>query len=1196
MGDVSITAVDEFVARWQGREGGQERANYVSFLTELIALLGLPKPDPADATHEHNDYVFERAVKKTAEDGASYGRIDLYKKNSFVLEAKQSRIKGGKKEVKGESDLFKAEAQGDARGRRGADRAWDVLMLNAKRQAEEYARALPTSHGWPPFILVCDVGHCIEVFADFTGQGKNYTQFPDRQTFRIYLEDLRNEDIRERLRKIWLEPHALDPAQKSAKVTRDIAKRLAQVSLALEKQGFVADDVAMFLMRCLFTMFAEDVGLLPEKSFKDLLEECEKNPEAFVHDVGQLWEAMDLGQWAHALKAKVKRFNGEFFKSRAALPLGREEIGELRQAATYDWNEVDPSIFGTLLEQALDPTERKRLGAHYTPRAYVERLVVATIIEPLREDWRNVQATAETLRGSGDLAGAAAAVQAFHDKLCETRVLDPACGTGNFLYVSLELMKRLEGEVLEALLDLGGQEALRGLGSHSVDPHQFLGLEINPRAAAIAELVLWIGYLQWHFRTKGGPPDEPILRAFKNIQVKNAVLTWDGAPLPKIEGGKETYPNPRRPDWPAAEFIVGNPPFIGGKDIRARIDYAEALWAAHKHMNESADFVMYWWDRAAELLTRKGTVLRRFGLVTTNSISQVFQRRVMEKHLKAKKPISLIMAVPDHPWTKATPDAAAVRIAMTVAVAGTHEGVLQETTREAKLDSDAPEVEFVGRVGAINSDLTVGIDLAGCAELTANDGLAARGMVLHGAGFLVTPNDAAHLGLGKRPGLKKHIRDYRNGRDLMARTRGLMVIDLFGLDSDEVRLRFPEVYQHVKVEIKEKIIINKKGEQEFVGRDWNNRQYRKVNWWLFGENVPELRKALAPINRYIATVETAKHRVFQFLDASILPDNMLIAIAVEDAAYLGILSSRIHVVWALRAGGWLGVGNDPRYSKSRCFDPFPFPDANNIQKQTIRVIAEELDAHRKRVLAEHPHLTLTGLYNVLERLRAGAVPQAQPSPPGLSRGATSSGAKAQKDVDGRVIRREDGASRLLPSHDGERAVLTSEEQRIFDDGLVLILKELHDRLDVAVAEAYGWLADLSDDEILSRLVALNKQRAEEEKRGLVRWLRPDYQIPRFAKGVDKQAAVEEGAQIAASLDLGEKEHKPSFPASAVEQTAAVFAALAAASAPLDARGLAAQFKRTRTTEKKVAAVLASLARLGYVTSPDGVTFALRRVA
>jgi hypothetical protein len=552
----TIKIVNAFIQRWQGQEGGQERANYALFLTELCDLIGVEHPEPAGATHERNDYVFERVVTRHKDDGDTLGRIDLYKKDSFVLEAKQSRIKGGKKEIAGQDDLFAAETPADSRGRRGADRAWDVLMLNAKRQAEDYARALPTSHGWPPFILVCDVGHCIEVYAGFSGQGKNYTQFPDRQTFRVYLEDFRESEVRERLRKIWIEPQSLDPAQASAKVTRDIAKRLAQVSLALEKKKYPAQDVAMFLMRCLFTMFAEDVGLLPEKSFKEVLEECEKNPEAFTHDVGQLWEAMDLGTWAHVLKTKVKKFNGEFFKSRVALPLGREEIGELRQAATYNWNEVDPSIFGTLLEQALDPNERDRLGAHYTPRAYVERLVVATIIEPLREDWRNVQAAAE--------------VQMFHEKLCEARVLDPASGTGNFLYVSLELMKRLEGEVLEALLDLGGQEALRGLGSHSVDPHQFLGLEINPRAAAIAELVLWIGYLQWHFRTKGAPPEEPILRAFKNIQVKNAVLTWDGEPVPKIVDGKETYPNARRPEWPAAEFIVGNPPFIGASYFCAR--------------------------------------------------------------------------------------------------------------------------------------------------------------------------------------------------------------------------------------------------------------------------------------------------------------------------------------------------------------------------------------------------------------------------------------------------------------------------------------------------------------------------------------------------------------------------------------------------------------------------------------------------
>ncbi|MGX7741059.1 class I SAM-dependent DNA methyltransferase [Rhodopseudomonas parapalustris] len=1198
MGNTSVTSIEEFIARWQGREGGQERANYVSFLTELIALLGLPKPDPADATHEHNDYVFERVVKKTAEDSASYGRIDLYKKNSFVLEAKQSRWQGQKKEIKNQTELFHPDKAHATRGRRGADRAWDVLMLNAKRQAEEYARALPASHGWPPFILVCDVGHCIEVYADFSGQGKNYTQFPDRQSFRIYLEDLRDDAVRERLRKIWLEPQALDPAQKSAKVTRDIAKRLAQVSLALEKLTYPADDVAMFLMRCLFTMFAEDVGLLPEKSFKDLLEECERNPEAFVHDVGQLWEAMDTGQWAHALKAKVKKFNGEFFKSRAALPLGREEIGELRRAAEYDWNEVDPSIFGTLLEQALDPGERKKLGAHYTPRAYVERLVIATIVEPLREDWQFVVATADNFRRQAEelvqqndrrsadplYKSAREVVKAFHEKLCLTRVLDPACGTGNFLYVALEQMKKLEGEVIETLETLGGQEAIDWLDTHTVDPHQFLGLEINPRAAAIAELVLWIGYLQWHFRTKGAPPDEPILRAFKNIKVKNAVLDWDGAPLPKIVDGKETYPNPRQPEWPAAEFIVGNPPFTAGQDFRREFgdEYAEAVWASHKHINGGADIVVYWWDHAAGVLVRKGALLRRFGFVTTNSITQEFSRRVIKQHLDGKVPISIAMAVPDHPWTKATQGAAAVRIAMTVVTPGRHAGLLREVMSEARLETDEPEIKFTERVGTIHSDLTVGTDVNSAAKLLANEGLAHDGVKLHGRGFVVTEKEAIQLGLGTRKGLDQFIRPYRNGRDFAQVSRDLRVIDFFGRTVDEIRRDFPEAYQHLSLRVKPE-------------RDNNNRATYRENWWIFGEPRRELRPALEDLERYVATVDTAKHRVFQFVSSKIVCDDGLVIVATSDPFLLGVLSSTIHVVWSLAAGGWLGVGNDPRWNKSKVFDPFPFPDANPIQKQTIRLIAEELDAHRKRVLAEHPHLTLTGLYNVLERIRAGAVPHAQPSSPGLSRGSTPSGRRARKDVDGRDEPGHDGERSVL-GQDGNSNVLTPDEQRIFDDGLVLILKELHDRLDVAVAEAYGWPADLSDDEILARLVALNKERAAEEKRGLVRWLRPDYQIPRFAKGVDQQAAKEEGAQIAATLDLGQTQQKPSFPAGAVEQTAAVFAALAAAAAPLDAKSLAAQFRRTKSTEKKVADVLASLARLGYVSTTDGISFALRKVA
>lgn len=1125
--------IEDFIARWTDAEGGQERANYALFLSELCDVIGAPRPDPAGASSDFNDYVFERAVKDPLDDGAvAHRRIDLYKRGCFVLEAKQSRlIPGGRKTLPDSEDLFR-QPQPQPRGRRSAARSWDTLMLNAKAQAERYARCLPAAHGWPPFILVCDVGHVIEVYADFTGQGKNYAQFPDRQGFRIYLEDLRDDAVRARLRAIWTDPQSLDPTKRAARVTREIAQRLAAVSKALEQDQHPSEQVAMFLMRCLFTMFAEDVELLPKGSFRDVLQRCETDPGKFPPMVEQLWTAMDEGSFAYALEAQVRRFNGEFFKDRTVLRLGRAEISELRAAAEADWREVEPAIFGALLEQALDPTERRQLGAHYTPRAYVERLVVATVIEPLRDDWREILATVEKLIGQGDRNKAITVVKKFHDVLCNTRVLDPACGTGNFLYVALELMKRMEGEVLDVLSALGGQEAFATLEGHTVDPHLFLGLEVNPRAAAIAELVLWIGYLQWHFRTKGAPPSDPILRAFKNIVKRDAVLEWDGYPVPKVVAGEETYPHPRLPDWPTAEFIVGNPPFIGGKDIRARLGagYAEALWAAHPKMNDSADYVMYWWDRAADILTRSKTKLRRFGFVTTNSISQVFQRKTLERWLSAKKPLSLVMAIPDHPWTKLAKDSAAVRIAMTVAQKGRHDGLLRAVIGQAKLETDEPEIDLADTKGRINADLTIGVDLAQCAPLKANYGLCSRGVSLHGAGFIVTPQEAQALGLGRRPGLEQHIHPYRNGRDLAARPRGVMVIDLFGLTIDDVRARFPEVYQHLALRVKPE-------------RDLNNRISYRDKWWVFGEPRSEIRKALSRTKRYIATSETSRHRFFAFIDSNILADNMIVEVALEEPYFIGVLSSSTHTAWSRSAGGWLGVGNDCRYSKTRTFDPFPFPAATQAQQQRIGAIAEELDAHRKRVLAEHGHLTMTGLYNVLERLKSGVAPQA----------------------------------------------LDQKERRIFDDGLVLILKELHDQLDVAVADAYGWPVDLSEQELLGRLVALNRERAAEEARGQVRWLRPDYQIPRFG------APDEQARQIEADLETAAAEQKPSYPSGDdVAETAAVMAALIAAPADgLTCTELAQGFKQGRRIEAKIAAVLAALRRMGHVEAVAD-TWRLRR--
>ncbi len=434
--------------------------------------------------------------------------------------------------------------------------------------------------------------------------------------------------------------------------------------------------------------------------------------------------------------------------------MDRDQLDLLIEAARADWRDVEPAIFGTLLERALDPVERHKLGAHYTPRAYVERLVMPTVVEPLRREWDAVRAAAITLAKEEDRKGAVAEIEAFHDRLCEVRVLDPACGSGNFLYVTLEHLKRLEGEVFQTHDELAGahQRQVMLAGGHTVDPHQLLGIEINPRAAAIAELVLWIGYLQWHYRTHGAvSPPEPVIKNFKNIECRDAVLdytsrevvlddegkpvtSWDGRttkphPVTGEEVPDETarlpmyrYLNPKKAEWPEADYVVGNPPFIGDKEMREALGsgYTEALRATYKpDVQGSANYVMYWWDTAARQL--ESGAMRRFGLISTSTIRQTFNRRTLDCHLGGVPTCTIVFAIPDHPWVNSA-DGAAVRIAMTVCELGQHQGVLAEIAET----SDPLSHPKVGREsrGKITSSLRIGADLSTLSELTANAGLA----------------------------------------------------------------------------------------------------------------------------------------------------------------------------------------------------------------------------------------------------------------------------------------------------------------------------------------------------------------------------------------------------------------------------------------------------------------------------------------
>ncbi len=446
MADTTQTDIQAFIDRWRA-SGAAERANYQLFLAELCDIIGVEHPRPASDMPSENAYVFEKSVPSP--HGTTHF-IDLYKRGCFVLEAKQ-----GSDKEKADSSVFSEAALRRKQQRKTGTavrgtKSWDTAMEKARQQAQSYCRSLPAEEitdGRPPFILVVDVGNTIALFSELSRTGGNYIPFPDPRTYRIRLDDLTDANVRQLLRQVWDDPMSLDPSRHSAKVTRRIAARLAELAKSLEHDAD-PETVAHFLMRCIFTMFAEDVGLLPERSFTDLLEDIQKDPPTFKPMLENLWETMDQGGFSVILRRRVPKFNGGLFSDPTALPLSAAQIELLVEAARADWRDVEPAIFGTLLERALDPVERHKLGAHYTPRAYVERLVRPTIIEPLRADWESVQAAALLLVESGKTPKAIAEVETFHRRLVTLRVLDPACGSGNFLYVTLEHLKRLEGEVL----------------------------------------------------------------------------------------------------------------------------------------------------------------------------------------------------------------------------------------------------------------------------------------------------------------------------------------------------------------------------------------------------------------------------------------------------------------------------------------------------------------------------------------------------------------------------------------------------------------------------------------------------------------------------------------------------------------------------------------------------------------------------
>ena len=565
------------------------------------------------------------------------------------------------------------------------------------------------------------------------------------------------------------------------------------------------------------------------------------------------------------------------------------------------------------------------------------------------------------------------------------------------------------------------------------------------------------------------------------------------------------YIKPRAPEWPEADFIVGNPPFIGNKVMRQSLGdgYTEALREAWPQVAQTADLVMYWWDRAAALV-RAGKV-RRFGFITTNSITQVFNRRVMEPHLNAEAdPLTLVYAVADHPWVDSGAD---VRIAMTVGARPAPGEAL--TPRVGSVVSEAKErgdegaaraVELsVRAVAQIHADLSAGANVVGARPLRANMGLSYQGMNLVGKGFRLDPEELPSLGLDPAA-LPPVVRPYMNARDLTQGGGPRFVIDLFGMTAEEVRDQYPALYQRMLERVKPE-------------RDQNKREGYRVKWWMFGEARQGLRRAWQGLRRYIITPETSKHRILTFTPMSLCPDHTLYAVCLDQSWQLGVLCSRPQTVWSLAAGAWMGIGNDPRWRNGSCFDPFPFPAATPEQQARIGALAERLDRHRREAQARDTKAHLTAQYNALARLREA----------------------------------QSGGAPLTPAERAAQGVM-----------LTAVLAGLHDDLDAAVAEAYGWPVTLSDEELLERLVALNAERAAEEAAGKVRYLRPELQ----ASAGEQLGLVQ--AQEAPEVEAAEESAGAvPWPKELMQQIAAVLAVVRPRAAPWTFAEITRAFKGAR---------------------------------
>ena len=938
----------EFIAKWRASELKESSAAHEHFI-DLCRLLG--EPTPAQDDPSGTRYCFERGARK---DTGGRGWADVWKRHCFAWE-----YKGKHKDL-------------DA----------------AFNQLRQYALALEN----PPLLIVSDMAR-FRIYTNWTNSVSVRHEFA--------LEDLADAAVRDKLKWAMSDPERLRPGESRQALTERAATAFAALAQALRARGHDPQQVAHFINRLVFCMFAEDVGLLSNEMFTRMLEHARRRPEDFAAMARELFGAMAAG--GRIGFETVAWFNGGLFDSDDALALTRAEIETTLKAAALDWSEIDPSILGTLFERGLDPAKRSQLGAHYTDRDKIMQIIEPVVTRPWLKEWEKARAEISLRLERADVAASIAArtrqrgfaertQRDFLEKLRAFTVLDPACGSGNFLYLALHALKDLEHRVQLEAESMGLQRAFPAVG-----PANVKGIEINPYAAELARVSVWIGEIQWMRRNGFSGARDPILDPLDTIECRDAILNPDSS----------------EPDWPPADVVIGNPPFLGGKLLRSTLGgaYVESLQRLYgARIHGEADLVCHWFDKAERLVA--DSRIARAGLVATNSIRGGRNRPVLDRIVEQS---AIYDAWSDERWVV---DGAAVRVSL-VCFAGRDDGFQDFLNGK--------------NVSHINADLTSGIvDLTKAKRLLRNDNVAFMGDTKNGPFDISGEMARKWLCLPSNPNGRLNadiLKPWVNGRDLTRRSAGKWIVD-FGTSMEATEAALYEApYAFIAENVKH-------------ARERNRNKKIREFWWRHEAPRPVMWKSLEGLSRYIATPTVAKHRLFLWLDVRVCPDHQLIVIARDDDTTLGILHSRFHETWSLRLG--TSLEDRPRYTPTTTFQTFPFPQglspdipaadyANDPRALAIAAAARRLVELRDRWL------------NPPEWVEWIDEPV-----PGYPK---------------RPVPRDETAAKEL-----KKRTLTN-----LYNARPQWLADAHDALDAAVATAYGWDTDISEEDALERLLALNLQ-------------------------------------------------------------------------------------------------------------------------